>query len=236
MRPSRSGLRHWELLEPRTLLSLFSIYVDSSNSQPTPDGSSGNPYTTIQAAVNAVTASVSTTIYVETGTGYGENVSIPSTDPGLAIQNDMGAAVDTGSGSGIGIDINALNVTISGLTIRDFSTGITVEVGDSAQITGSSITGNSNVGVYVASTGTATITGNSITGNTNYGVEVGGAATIGGTASGASNTISGSGLDGIAVASTGTAAILGNSITGNTNDGIEVLGAATIGGTSTAAA
>jgi hypothetical protein len=76
----------WDWLEPRTLLS-NTWYVDSSFDGVS-DGSRGDPFTTIQAAINA--ASPDDTILVETGKGYKESDTIGVSN--LTIKADLGAS------------------------------------------------------------------------------------------------------------------------------------------------
>ena len=256
---SHAGVVRFESLEPRTLLSTW--YVESGFSG-TPNGSSGAPWITIQAAINA--ASAGDTILVESGSGYSEADTINKT---LTIENDSGEnVVDQGpiaSSAAFTVGPSVTGVTISGLRIEDFYEGISVAPSATATITGNAITGSSNngidaagsvtiggtisgagntisgnsVGIAAGSGSTATILGNSILGNISLGIVVLGTATIGGTSTGAADIISFTSGDGILAESSATATILGNSITGNSGNGIEVAGGgATIGGTSSGAA
>src|ERR1017187_1978458 len=81
-RPSRAALRTLEALEPRTLLS--TLYVNSSNTNSSPNGSQANPYKTIQAAINA--SASATTILVETGKGYNESDTVGANLSNLSIK------------------------------------------------------------------------------------------------------------------------------------------------------
>ena len=68
-RPSRAALRHWRCSSREPCSPTF--YVNSSNTNSSPNGSQANPYETIQAAINASSTSCST-ILVEAGKGYSE--------------------------------------------------------------------------------------------------------------------------------------------------------------------
>src|SRR5437879_1550793 len=84
--PPRATFRALEALEPRTLLS-STWYVDSSFGG-TSSGSRSDPFTTIQAAINA--ASPGDTVLVETGKGYTESDTINVSN--LTIKADLGAS------------------------------------------------------------------------------------------------------------------------------------------------
>ncbi len=118
----RSRARTLERLEPRTLLSNW--YVNSSNTNVAPDGSSGNPYETIQAAINM--AQPYDTILVETGNGYNEsdtvgvfNLNIDA-DSGQSPVLD-GTAPTAQSSPGFTIEAGTTGVTIEGFTIQNFT-------------------------------------------------------------------------------------------------------------------
>jgi len=249
--PSRARVARFESLEARKLLST-TWYVNSSFTG-TSNGSSGAPWTTIQAGINA--ASNGDTILVETGKGYSETDTINRslTIEAYAGETPVNQSGTAGSGTGFTIASSVTGWTISGLTIENFGVGIVVDSSGSSTITGNSISGNgygiqvygaatiggtgsgtrniisnnSNDGIYVDSSATATILGNSIH-NESIGIEANGAATIGGTSSIAGNSIMGNGA-GIFVGASAT--ILANTITTSSREGILVAGNATIGGT-----
>ncbi len=182
-------------LQPAATQPPTTIYVNSADSG-TADGlTPATGYTTIQGAINA--AAAGDTILVETGFGYNESdlVSVP----GLTIEADasQGATpvlVGTGQ-SGPGFEVTAAGVTISGLTIQDFtgSSAIVVQFGASLKLDDDVITENSAAsGGGIASAGKLTLIDSVISEND---------------ATGAGGGIYDSG---------GTVAVSGGSIEGNT--------------------
>ena len=157
--PSPTSAAITQFVNPGTTL-----YVDSSFSG-TSIGSQSAPWTTIQASINV--ASAGYTILVEDGSGYSEADTVNVQN--LTIEADTGQTpVDTSStaGSGIGFNISASGVTISGLTIEDFSTGVNVRSGSTAKLTNCNISGNSgNNGGGLANYGTLTLTNCTVSGN-----------------------------------------------------------------------
>ena len=96
------------------------LYVDANSIATTPDGSSANPYKTIQAAVNA--AVTNTTVKVKAGV-YNENVVINKSNLALmGMAPGAGAvikAVETSPGIGEALAIlqNASNIQVSNLRV-----------------------------------------------------------------------------------------------------------------------
>jgi len=170
-RSGRSRPRTLEMLEPRTLLSNW--FVNSSNTNPSPDGSSGNPYETIQAAINA--AQPSDTILVETGSGYNESDTVGVSS--LTIEADSGQSPvldgttpSAQSSPGFTITAGTTGVTIEGFTVQNFSGTSAVVVGSGASLTLSADTiqenmnsGGNGGGVY--NDGTLTVTSTTVSGN-----------------------------------------------------------------------
>ncbi len=211
--PSRVRLVNWDFLEPRTLLSTW--YVNSANNSGNTNGQTpATGYLTIQAAISDANTQPGDTIKVENGNGYSEQDTITKS---LTIEVDTGQdPQDTGSGTytaGTAFTVNSsiTGVTISGLTIANFATGIEVNSGSSATILGNSISDTSyaiyaeesssatildnslsddQLAILTEPSGSATILGNSIS---HGAIDAYGAVTIGGTSTGAGNTISGGG-------------------------------------------
>ena len=162
-----------EALEPRTLLS--TLYVNSSNTKSSPNGSQANPYKTIQAAINA--AAPSTTVLVETGKGYNESDTVGASLTNLTIMADTSQfpILDGGANqSGLtvlstpGFTVAATGVTISGFTIENFATGVVVDRSASLTLSVDTIEANANAqgdGGGVLNAGTLKIQGGTISGN-----------------------------------------------------------------------
>jgi parallel beta-helix repeat protein len=114
-------------------------YVDDSGNDGTGDGSSGNPWATIQHAVSDIGVTDDDTVIVGDGT-YTENITV---DKELIIQSQNGAAVTTiTTGGGDTIIISADNVTISGFTISSSFSGIYLHGEDANHVTGCTVSNN----------------------------------------------------------------------------------------------
>jgi hypothetical protein len=114
-----------EALEGRSLLS--TLFVNSSNTSGTQDGSQSNPFSTISAAISS--AQADDTISIAAGT-YAENVVVNKplvlsgpggTGSGAAVI----APVANDPGAGVNVVVEASNVTIEGLTINGTSSTLT---------------------------------------------------------------------------------------------------------------
>ena len=185
---SRSRVRTFEVLEPRTLLSNW--YVNSANSG-TADGSTpATGYTTIQAAISS--AGTGDTILVETGDGYNETDTVAVAN--LTIEADAGQApvVDgttptAQTSAGFTINANTTGATIAGLTIQNFSGSSAIVVQNGASLTLSSDVIQRNFqgsmlgrgGGVFDSGGNVNITGGTLSHNSAYGAG-GGIADVGG--------------------------------------------------------
>jgi parallel beta-helix repeat protein len=173
-------------------------YVDDSGNDGTGDGSSGNPWATIQHAIDTATAG--DTVYVNDG-NYTENVTV---NKALAIQSVNGASVTTITAANNTLNvfnITADNISISGFTISGATggsaAGIRLSGTDIDQVTGCTISNNicsinndgiylyyadNNVvsantcsssiraGMYFMSSNQNTVVGNTCSNNTNYGI------------------------------------------------------------------
>ncbi len=170
---TRTRVRPLEVLEPRTLLS-STWYVDSANTSGTEDGSAAYPYTTIQGAIDNTHTSAGDAILLESGNGYDETVMV---NKSLTIEADAGQTpVNAGTGTGVGLTIasGVTGVTITGLTIEDFATGVVVEPGASLTLDSDTIENNINEGLTNSGDGggvyddgaTLAIDGGTIEGNT----------------------------------------------------------------------
>ncbi len=217
------------------------VYVDASYAGDTPgtpvtwiDGSTHSfgvdAFDTIQGGVNAV--AVGGTVDVAPGT-YNEVVTIGN-DLTLAGAGPIpGATVLDGPGpaaGSAGITIVAGDVSVSGLTIEDFSgaAGIDVAGGGVATLAGDTIAYN-GTGVRIEAGGTATVNDCTLSDNTS--ADSGGGVNNEGTVTLSNCTISGNSAGyggGIAVGQGGDATIYGGSITGNSvqydGGGIEDVG------------
>ena len=227
----RSRARTLETLEPRTLLSNW--YVNSSNTNSAPDGSSGNPYETIQAAINM--AQPYDTILVETGNGYNESDTVSASN--LNIEADAGqspvldgTAPTAQSSPGFMIKTGTTGVTIEGFTIQNFmgTSAVAVQNGASLTLSGDTIQDNTNSGgngggINVNNGGSLTITGGTFTSNTAAdgggiysagNLTVSGAMFTGNTATAAffDGGMGGGGID----SSGGTVVVTGGTFTDNT--------------------
>ncbi len=227
----RSRARTLETLEPRTLLSNW--YVNSSNTNVAPDGSAGNPYETIQAAINM--AQPYDTILVETGNGYNESDTVGVSNLNIEADAGQSPVLDgttptAQSSPGFTIEAGTTGVTIEGFTIQNFTGTSAVAVQNGAELTlsGGTIQDNTNSGgdgggINVNNGGTLTITGGTLTNNTatNGGgiystgnLTVSGATFTGNTATAAyfGGAVGGGGID----SSGGTAVVTGGTFTDNT--------------------
>ncbi len=197
------------------------LYVNSANTSGIDDGSTAaTGYTTIQAAIDAAVAG--DTILVETGFGYYESDTVLT--PDLTIEADRGQSpVLDGTGRPVaGFDVNAANVTISGLTIEHFTgSGILVERGASLTLDADVIADNSAMrGGGVNNLGKLTVIDAEILGNvaTSSG---GGIYDAGGSASnpGGTVSISGGGIEGNSASGSGGAIFVASgtlTVTGTT--------------------
>jgi parallel beta-helix repeat protein len=119
-------------------------YVDDGGSDVTGDGSSGNPWATIQHAIDDAGVTNDDTIIVGDGT-YAENVTV---DKELVIQSQNGAAstvLTAAAGTTIAITITADNVTITGFTISGgdlISPAISLDGDAGDHVTGCTINNN----------------------------------------------------------------------------------------------
>jgi hypothetical protein len=150
-----------ELLEPRILQAL---YVDSGfiGASTGLHGSPGNPFRSIEAAVDVATPGER--VLVETGNGYSEADTIDISR--LTIEADAGHVPvldDTGL-SGAGFTVEVGGVTISGLTINHFATGVLVAGDDSLTLSGDNVTSNA-IGGGNDNHGTLTLTDRSSANN-----------------------------------------------------------------------
>jgi parallel beta-helix repeat protein len=192
----------------------------------------GQQFATIQAAVNAAapgdTVSVYNGTYAEQVTVTKNNLTLQEASGQTATIKSPAAPVAGPSGFAILVDVNRAtgvriaNFTIDGNNNANLVTGVQVEGGGSATITGNTI---------------QNVTGSALTsGSGGYGIRVGrsgfnlGPATTG-TATITSNVVKGYGKDGIVVAAVGSSAsVEGNTVTGlgskpnaaGTQNGIEV--------------
>ncbi len=182
------------------------IYVNSANTSGTDNGATpATGFTTIQAAIRV--AGDGSTILVETGNGYDESdvVSVPD----LTIEADasqgatpvldgtlLSASRFDGTGlSGSGFDVTAADVTISGLTIKNFSgySAIVVQRGASLTLDGDVITDNSAAsGGGIFNAGKLSLIDSEISSNNATGAG-GGIYNSGGTVSNPGGTVSVSG-------------------------------------------
>lgn len=105
-------------------------YVETSGNDVTGNGSSGNPFATLQKAINMVTCSP-TTIYVGAGTFNEKNILMPDGMSGLTIigegidvtifDGDADAGADA-SWMRIGLGVSAMiDISISNMTIQDYT-------------------------------------------------------------------------------------------------------------------
>ncbi len=172
---SRARALGWDLLEPRTLLSTW--YVNSS-ANGTDSGSQADPFWTIKTALNK--AGAGDTILVETGDGYTENDTLPTSLTNLTIEAYPGASPVLSSGipgsspsPGTGFTVDATGVTISGFTIEYFVTGVDLQSSASATLSDDTIEQNGATGdlgqggsaAGIDNAGTLTITDSTIDGN-----------------------------------------------------------------------
>ena len=116
-----------EALEVRSLLSMF--YVDASNASTSQDGSAGDPYSTISAAISNANPAGGDTINILAGT-YAENVVIDrpvvlSGPAGTGASAAVIVPVANDPDGGADIVVQASNVTIEGLTIDGSSSTLT---------------------------------------------------------------------------------------------------------------
>ncbi len=125
-------------------------YVNSTNPGPVVTGSTGltpaDGFPTIQEAIDGWGTTSGNTIYVEDGNGYDETDTV---DKSLTIEADSGQTpVNSGNASGVGLTIapGITAVTITGLTIEHFNTGVVVEPGASLTLGSDTIASNSNLG------------------------------------------------------------------------------------------
>jgi predicted outer membrane repeat protein len=168
---------------------------------------------TIQAGVGAVAANGSVTVAGGTYTGQ---VVI---DRSLTL---TGHAVLQGAGSGIGVSVAASNVTMTGLTVEDFGTGVVVpDSNETAELDSCTITSNaaSGDGGGIANAGTLVLNSCTITNNS---AEYGGSAVGGGidntgTLAATKCTLTNNQADGGGggIASTGTMVLTGCTISQN---------------------
>lgn len=112
-----------------TTTPIYDWYVDGTNTNPTPDGSQGNPFTTIQEAIDSSSAGDS--IYVA-DTTYTENLAI-NEEVSIFGSGCSGVTV-TGSHT-----ITANNVSLYGINFTTSGTAITIDV-SAATLDGISIT------------------------------------------------------------------------------------------------
>jgi hypothetical protein len=163
-----------EALEPRTLLS-STWYVDSSYGG-TSTGSQTEPFTTIQAAINA--AGNGDTILVETGKGYNESDAVNT--PNLTIEADAsrgaapvldGTTPQVRSAPGFTIASTAIGVTIEGLTIQDFDSRQNIDgIANDGTLSVTDCTFKNNQGFQafgggIHNRGTLNVTGSQFTAN-----------------------------------------------------------------------
>ena len=206
------------------------MYVNSSNTNSSPNGSQANPYKTIQAAINA--AAPSTTILVETGKGYNESDTVKASLTNLTINADTSQApvLDGGAGqigltvfSTPGFTVAATGVTISGFTIENFATGIVLDSGASLTLSVDTIKDNANAhgdGGGVINAGTLKVLRGAISDNSASGgggiYNSGGQVQISGTVLSRNSALSYGG--GILVLG-GSLTINGGTLSGNFGDG-----------------
>jgi parallel beta-helix repeat protein len=180
--------------------------------------SSGGDYTSVNAALAAITPSAANPYVIEVMPGtYTENVTMKSYVHLRGAGRDVTTIQSPSSASNV-ITLNSLtNVAISGLTITGGNNGIE-NSSTSPMISDNTITGNSNYGIHnTLTTSSSLITNNTITNNGFWGIfQVFSSATI------TANMISGNG-NGIHNGGLGGASsplINGNTITGNVGIGI----------------
>jgi parallel beta-helix repeat protein len=170
-------------------------------------------YPTIQAAIGNATDG--DTIFVNKGT-YNESVTVDKT---LTLTGeDRQETIIIGTHAQISqlsvIDVvGAVNVTISGFTLKDSDVGVLIEGSNGQVSSGCKIIGNNivNNGEGIVSRGVnISIAGNSIVGNSEYGIYVSSSDTA---ISG--NKMTGNGYSGIIADDSTNVTISGNTVTGN---------------------
>lgn len=184
---------------------------------------SGGNYTTITAALNAITPSPTNRYTIEVWPGtYAENVTMKS----YVHLKGLGRGVTylkSATGAGNAVSMYGLtNVAVSGLSISTSNTGITLSGTVNAEITDCDIS-NNDTGIYAYSGSSVVINGNKFNANTTWGPGIENS-----TAVITNNIITGNGTTGeyygaIDLFRTGAGTIVaGNVITGNNNNGITI--------------
>ncbi|MEW6682243.1 MAG: right-handed parallel beta-helix repeat-containing protein [Nitrospirota bacterium] len=175
---------------------------------------SGGDYTSVSAALAAITPSATDPYVIEVMPGtYTDNISMKSYVHLRGAGREVTTIQSPSTSSDVVTLTNVTNAAISGLTIAGGRHGINM-FGSSATITGNTISGNSRRGM-VLDFSTPIIRGNTITGNLDGGIEnISASPTI------VDNTITANSSFGI-VSNSSSPTIARNIITGNTAFGID---------------
>ena len=185
---------------------------------------SGGNFTTITAALNAITPSASTPYTIEVWPGnYAENVVMKSYVHLKGLGREVTSIKYPLGGYGI-TATNLTKVEISGLSISGSTTAIRL-TNTSATITGNDLSNNGYAGLEIYSGSSALVTGNNINANRFNGIDSNNSSP---TITGNILTGNGSGtLNGDAAIyfdNTGIPIVSGNVITGNNANGIDIWG------------
>jgi parallel beta-helix repeat protein len=222
-RMAESGFGFWKIVLTTALVVLFfaaftavanadTYYVTTTGDDGIGDGSSENPWRTIQHAVNTITEG--DTIIVRDGT-YNENVYVNKDH--LTIKSEKGAAstiVQAENQDAHVFEVTADYVNISGFTVEGAGIGIYLNYAEHCNIS-SNKRSYYNYGFLLDHSSNNTISGNDISGNNYHGIDL---------RDSSNNTISGNDVNnnyhGIDLRDSSNNSISGNDVSGNTYNGI----------------
>ncbi len=178
--------------------------------------SSGGDYTTISAALAAITPSSTTPYVIDVMPGtYTENVTMKSYVHLRGAGREVTTVQSPSTSSSVISLSSVASAAISGLTVKGGLDGISVQ-SSSATIADNTITGNSNRGIYNFDS-SPRLSGNLVTLNSSHGIY----STSASSPVIMGNSVTGNGGIGIYSDSSASPVITGNTISGNSGSGIQ---------------
>jgi parallel beta-helix repeat protein len=177
---------------------------------------SGGDYTSISAALAAITPSAVNPYVIEVMPGtYTDNVTMKS----YVHLRGAGREVTTVQSTSSTLDVISIatltNVAISGLTVTGGRDGIKTTNSSSVTITGNRVTTNQNMGISTTASTSVTINDNIVSGNVWHGIHSNTSAPLI-----TGNTVSNNVINGVNNEVSGNPTVIGNAITGNGNVGV----------------
>lgn len=183
---------------------------------------SGGNYTTITAALNAITPGAATPYVIEVWPGtYNEQITMKSYVHLMGSGRDVTTVQSSNSADAVTIPAAATNVAITGLTVTGGYRGIVIDCSavacSTVTVSNNTITQNAWGGIIVDQSSPTTINENNVTNNGGDGIAFyGSSITI------SDNVISGNSSDGIECWNPGfSATLVGNVISNNGSNGIQ---------------